>query len=208
MQIYRGHSVLGVHVYEEVCIHGKESHLALCVASIGAMGVSLNELPDCETICSFFWENAYVITHVTTLIGLDSARVDCRFLILATHQRLISEAERHPAIKQVGSRSLQLRIVRIWSHVDFDLVIKQPSRGNRRQIVEIAVPIESDCELLVSDYEQDDFVLIDVYVLCAVFDYDGLIRRFRRCDCWSKARLPDARCCIGASHAEAKQKCR
>jgi hypothetical protein len=50
VQLLRRLRILGVHVHHEVSVGGKERHLAVRVATIGAMRVGLNEFPDRETI--------------------------------------------------------------------------------------------------------------------------------------------------------------
>src|SRR6266853_821302 len=49
----------------EVSICGKEGHLTVRIATIGAMRVGLNELSDRETISGFFGRDRQVLTHGT-----------------------------------------------------------------------------------------------------------------------------------------------
>jgi hypothetical protein len=51
-----GLRILGVHVHDEVSVCGKESHLAFRIATIGAVCVGLDELPDSEAIRGFLGE--------------------------------------------------------------------------------------------------------------------------------------------------------
>jgi len=53
VQFLRGSRIPGVHVNHEVGVPGKESHLPLRVATIGGMGVSLDEFPDRKAIRGF-----------------------------------------------------------------------------------------------------------------------------------------------------------
>jgi hypothetical protein len=53
MQFLRGLRILGVHVHDEVGVFGKKRHLTFCVATIGAMRVGLDKLPDRKTIRGF-----------------------------------------------------------------------------------------------------------------------------------------------------------
>ena len=63
VKLLRGLRILGVHVNHEVGVSGKESHLSLRVATIGAMGVSLDEFPDRKAIRGFCGRDGDVLAH-------------------------------------------------------------------------------------------------------------------------------------------------
>ena len=56
--------VLGVHVHHKVCVRGKKRHLAFRIATIGAMGVGLDELPDRQTIRGFAGRDRQMLAHM------------------------------------------------------------------------------------------------------------------------------------------------
>jgi hypothetical protein len=58
-----GPRIFGVHIDHEVRVQSKKRHLALGLASIGVPRVSLDELPNCETIRCFYRRNGNVMTH-------------------------------------------------------------------------------------------------------------------------------------------------
>jgi hypothetical protein len=55
--------ILGVHVHHEVGVCSKERHLTFRVATIGAMHVGLDELPDSEAIRGFVGGEGNVFAH-------------------------------------------------------------------------------------------------------------------------------------------------
>jgi hypothetical protein len=63
VQFLRGLRILGHHVNHEVGVPGKESHLSLRVATIGAMGVSLDDFPDRKAIRAFCGRDGDVLAH-------------------------------------------------------------------------------------------------------------------------------------------------
>jgi hypothetical protein len=50
-------------VHHEVGVGGKEKHLTFCVATIGAVGVSLDKLSDSETVRGFTRRVRSVFVH-------------------------------------------------------------------------------------------------------------------------------------------------
>src|SRR3984885_8865958 len=63
MQLLRGLRIFGVHVHHEVGVCGEQRHLPLRVATVGAVRVGLNELPDSETVGSFRDGDRDVLAH-------------------------------------------------------------------------------------------------------------------------------------------------
>src|SRR5580700_4715681 len=55
--------VFGVHVHDEVGIRRKQSHLARCVAPVGAIGVSLDKFADRKPVGSLWGRNRAVLAH-------------------------------------------------------------------------------------------------------------------------------------------------
>src|SRR5450432_1059545 len=63
VQIHRGLRIFGVHEHHEVCVFGKESHLTLRVATVGAVRVGLDKLPNREAVGSFLRRDSNVFAH-------------------------------------------------------------------------------------------------------------------------------------------------
>ena len=60
-----------VHIHDEVGVCCKESHLTLRIATIGAMGVGLDEFPNREAIRGFVGRDADVLTHRKVSLGFE-----------------------------------------------------------------------------------------------------------------------------------------
>jgi hypothetical protein len=55
--------IFGVYVHDEMGICGEQRHLTFRIATIGAVGVGLDELPDREAIRGFLGGDAKVFAH-------------------------------------------------------------------------------------------------------------------------------------------------
>src|SRR4029077_16144561 len=63
VQLLRGYWILRVHVHHQVGIGGKERHLAFSIATISAVCVGLDELPDSEAVRGFVGRDGSVFAH-------------------------------------------------------------------------------------------------------------------------------------------------
>src|SRR6202008_3024098 len=70
VQLLRRLRIIRVHVHHEVSVGGKERHLAVRVATIGAMRVGLNELSDRETVRHLAWRDRQVLAHGSASLRL------------------------------------------------------------------------------------------------------------------------------------------
>ena len=59
-QLLRRLRILSVHVHDKVRIWSKQRHLAFRIATIGAVGVGFDELPESEAVRSFAWRDRNV----------------------------------------------------------------------------------------------------------------------------------------------------
>ena len=67
--------ILGIHVHHEVGVRGKEKHLTFRIATIGAMCIGLDELPDSEAIRGLVGGEGNVFAHELVSV-FDSFRQD------------------------------------------------------------------------------------------------------------------------------------
>ena len=63
MELLGGSWILRVHIHHEVGVGGKERHLAFRIATIGAVCVGLDELPDSEAVRGFVGGYGNVFAH-------------------------------------------------------------------------------------------------------------------------------------------------
>src|SRR6201981_2837428 len=63
VQVHRGLRIFGVHEHHEVCVFCKESPLTLRVATVGAVRVGLDKLPDREAVGSLLRRDSNVFAH-------------------------------------------------------------------------------------------------------------------------------------------------
>src|SRR2546422_170342 len=75
VQLLRWLRIPGVHVNHEVGIRGEEGHLSLGVATVGAVRVALDELPECKTIRGFRRRDGGELAHQRSPQASRMARV-------------------------------------------------------------------------------------------------------------------------------------
>src|ERR1700733_5546952 len=63
VQLMRRLRILGVHIHDEMCIWSKQRHLALRIATIGAVCIGFDELSDRETVCGLIGGDGDMLAH-------------------------------------------------------------------------------------------------------------------------------------------------
>jgi hypothetical protein len=63
VQFLRRLGISGIHVHNEMRVWGKERHLTLRVAPVGAMRVGLDKFADSESISGFLRGDTHVFAH-------------------------------------------------------------------------------------------------------------------------------------------------
>jgi hypothetical protein len=69
VQLHRGLRVLGIHVHHKVGVCHKERHLTFRIATISAVSVGLDKLPDSQAIRGLVEGDGNVFAHESMLSG-------------------------------------------------------------------------------------------------------------------------------------------
>ena len=74
MQLLRRSRVFSAYIHHEVGVCGEERHLTLCIATVGAMRVGLDQLPDREAIRCFTGRDGDVLALGPVSFSIGSGR--------------------------------------------------------------------------------------------------------------------------------------